>query len=133
MDGVLRQSRVRQVEQHLAICSVCRHELEAYREMDQAVADEPTPEPSPGMAAEIVARALSSSPTGQPRRVPAWLEALTLSGVAFGLATTSVLLRCVSGALPRSDWVSVNSAGIGAGVIVLGVTAFAQIYYRKLP
>jgi anti-sigma factor RsiW len=86
----------RELEDHLAICSACRQDLEAERRLDQLLAAQPLAQPPPDFTLQVLARL-------QRERAPApglgrWL----LNGLPYAASAAALLagLNRVFGALP---------------------------------
>jgi anti-sigma factor RsiW len=131
IDGALPSSAGLAVEAHLAACAACRGEFDALRQVAAALSSEPLADPPDGMAVEIARRAAAQYLMRRRLLIPAWLEALTLGGVA---------LASLTAALIGISWVTaLPNLALAPGLVVIVITiaaacvvaAFGSAYYRS--
>lgn len=95
VDGELREKWRRRVERHLAVCPVCREELERLRDVDMLLARGPDVSVPPFIAARVVARVRGEV----PRRVAApWWHPLLSPRLGYALATAALACGVLLGA-----------------------------------
>jgi anti-sigma factor RsiW len=131
LDDGLPRSRRLAVEAHLSACPTCRAQFGALRAVSAALSAEPLADPPAGMASAIARRAAAQYLIRRRLLIPAWLEALTLVGVALGaLAAALIGISCLS-ALPDlhlAPGLVVITMTVTAGGVV---AAFGSAYYRS--
>jgi anti-sigma factor RsiW len=89
LDGELDAGHAREVEAHLEICPRCAAQLDAYREMQQAMSAERLRYTAPAGLRRRIERALPSAPASMPARAASrWSM---LKGFAMGTALSTAI------------------------------------------
>ncbi len=131
LDGALPPDDAARVRDHLAACGTCRARFDALRLVHEALSTQPEPEPSPDLAAAIIARARPQR--GLARRpvfVPVWLEGWTLGSVGLGLAACGLVIsrHLLAAALPAE--LGAQLAGLLPVGLVSAFGLFGLWYYQ---
>ena len=122
VDAGLGESAQERLAEHVAECEVCRGELTALRELDAALAGEPSVDAPRGMAAEVARRAAARVMVRRRLAIPAWLEGLTFAGVC-GAGAAAALVAAV--ALGGAEGLGL---AYGSAVGVLGAAVAAAVF-----
>jgi anti-sigma factor RsiW len=129
LDGVLTTRTERALREHLARCPTCAQEYASLAAIGRALAGEPPPLPSPGLAAAI-AREAALRAARRRALTPLWLEVITFTGVALIAAAVSAAALSLLGPAARAALGAAGMAGLIMLAVSAGIAGWGALYYR---